>query len=141
VILADTGPLVALFEPRDADHEATKELLATLRGALVTTTPVLTEAFHLLAPASRGAAALREFIAARGLGVWFLDHDALSRALELMDRYADHPMDFADASLVTAAETLPTLSIFTLDRRDFSTYRARVGRTHKRFRVLDPARG
>jgi predicted nucleic acid-binding protein len=138
VILVDTGPLVALFDPRDPDHVATEKLLETLREALVTTTPVLTEAFHLLDPGRRGAAALREFVAERGLGVWFMDQDALERSFELMERYADHRMDFADASLVTAAETLATLSIFTLDRSDFSTYRARVGRTQKRFRVLDP---
>lgn len=115
-------------------------MLATLRSPLITTTPVLTEAFHLLDPASRGAEALGEFIAAKGLGVWFMDSSTLSRALELMKKYADHPMDFADASLVTAAEVLRTTSIFSLDRGDFSTYRVRIGRTAKRFRILDPAR-
>jgi len=139
VILVDTGPLVALFEPRDEDHGPTERALATLEGPLVTTTPVLTEAFHLIRPASRGAAALRDFIGARGLGVWFMDAGALSRAFELMGKYADHPMDLADASLVAAAETLRTTSVFTLDRSDFASYRARIGRTLKRFRVLDPA--
>lgn len=44
------------------------------------------------------------------------DAGALSRAFELMGKYADHPMDLADASLVAAAETLRTTSVFTLDR-------------------------
>jgi len=139
MILVDTGPLVALFDPRDDDHENTKQLLATLRSPLVTTLSVLTEVFHLLSPASRGAEALRDFIAARGMGVWFMDAGLLARAFELMHKYADHPMDLADASLVTAAEALRTTSVFTLDRNDFSTYRARIGRTSKRFRVFDPA--
>jgi predicted nucleic acid-binding protein len=140
VILTDTGPLVALFNPRDGDHRGSRDLLARLKGPLVTTTPVLTEAFHLLDPRSRGAAALREFIAARGVGVWFMDASTLARAFELMQKYADHPMDFADASLVTAAEALRATSVFTLDRTDFSSYRARIGKAQKRFRVLDPAR-
>lgn len=139
MILVDTGPLVALFDPRDHDHAPARRLLETLRSPLVTTVAVLTEAFHLLQPASRGAEALREFIDARGLGVWFMDAALLSRAFVLMRRYADHPMDLADASLVTAAEALRTTSVFTLDRSDFSTYRARFGRTWKKFRVLDPA--
>jgi hypothetical protein len=139
MILADTGPLVALFDPQDDDHQATRGLLATLRAPLVTTVPVLTEAFHLLDPASRGSAALQELIASRGLGVWSLDSASLSRALELMVRYADHPMDLADASLVAAAEALRTTTVFTLDRHDFATYRARIGNTWKHFRVLDPA--
>ncbi|HEX6766377.1 MAG TPA: PIN domain-containing protein [Polyangiaceae bacterium] len=140
MILTDTGPLVALFDPRDDDHRATEKLLATFKNPLITTTPVLTEAFHLLDPASRAAEALREFIDARGIGVWFMDQSSLGRALELMQKYADHPMDFADASLVTAAEVLRTTSVFTLDRGDFATYRPKIGRTPKRFRVFDPAR-
>ena len=140
MILTDTGPLVALFNPRDDDHQGTRDLLATLKSPLITTTPVLTEAFHLLNPASRGAEALREFVVARGMGVWFMDPSSLARALELMQKYADHPMDFADASIVTAAEVLGVTSVFTLDRADFSSYRARIGKAQKRFRVLDPAR-
>lgn len=139
MILADTGPLVALFDPKDGDHRAARELLATLRAPLITTTPVLTEAFHLLDPSSHGARALREFVTTRGLGVWFLNVEWLSRAFELMDKYADHPMDLADASLVAAAEAHRTRTVFTLDRGDFSTYRVRVGRSWKPFRVLDPA--
>jgi hypothetical protein len=48
-----------------------------------------------------------------------------------MERYADHPMDLADASLVVAAESLGTRRVFTIDRRDFATYRVRRGhRSH-----------
>jgi predicted nucleic acid-binding protein len=36
-------------------------------------------------------------------------------------------MDLADASLVVAAEALETTRVFTLDRQDFLTYRARRG--------------
>ena len=51
---------------------------------------------------SEGSEALRAMIAARGLGVHFLDAPAVERAFELMDRWADRPMDLADASLVCA---------------------------------------
>jgi len=136
MILVDTGPFVALFDPRDDYHGQARSMLATIREPLVTTVPVLTEVFHLLAPASRGADALRQFIAAGGVRVWFLRDASLSRAFELMQRYADHPMDLADASVVTAAEELHSTTVFTIDRNDFSAYRARVGRSFKRFRVI-----
>lgn len=68
MILTDTGPLVALFDARDPDHDATERVLAGLREPLVTTTPVLTEAFHLLNPKSRGAGALASSSARVGLG-------------------------------------------------------------------------
>ena len=136
MILVDTGPLVALFDPRDDAHAETRALLASVREPLFTTVAVLTEAFHLLDPSSRGSAALREFMNAGGMTVWFLSADSLARCFELMEQYADHPMDLADASLVTAAEHLRTTRIFTLDRRDFVTYRARIGRSRKAFTLL-----
>ncbi len=135
MILVDTGPIVALFDPRDDAHGEARALLRTARGPALTTIPVLTEAFHLLDPASRGSAALREFVTARGLTPWYLGEATLSRALELMAQYADHPMDLADASLVAAAESLRCTTVFTLDRGDFSTYRARVGRASRPFRL------
>lgn len=136
MILVDTGPLVALFDPRDDAHAETRALLASVREPLLTTVAVLTETFHLLDPSSRGSAALREFVNAGGMTVWFLSADSLTRCFELMERYADHPMDLADASLVTAAENHRTTRIFTLDRRDFTTYRARIGRSRKAFTLL-----
>ncbi|HEX5759878.1 MAG TPA: PIN domain-containing protein [Thermoanaerobaculia bacterium] len=136
MILVDTGPFVALFDPRDRYHTRCKALLPELREPLFTTVPVLTEAFHLLSPASRGSTALREFARRGGLSIWFFDPATLRRAFELMEEYADHPMDLADASLVAAAEELQVGRIFTLDRDDFSTYRVRRGRRLEPFELL-----
>jgi predicted nucleic acid-binding protein len=137
MILADTGPLVALFDAKDPEHDRCVSMLKRLRGSLWTTTPVLTEAFHMLQPQSVGSDRLREFRAKGGLNVWFLDGDALTRAFELMELYRDHPMDLADASLVTGAEALGTRHVFTLDRRDFLTYRVRRGHRHLPMRIVD----
>lgn len=128
--LIDTGTLVALFDRRDAAHDRSVRVLKGLREPLRTTTPVLTEAFYMLGPATREADLLRDFIERRGLSVWFFDENSMTRAFELMERYADHPMDFADASLVVAAELLGTRRVFTIDRRDFETYRVRRGHRH-----------
>jgi predicted nucleic acid-binding protein len=130
MILVDTGPLVALFDPKDGQHERCVKALKSIREPVLTTTPVLTEAFHMLGPASMGSDRLREFVERGGLSVWFLERLSLIRAFELMELYADHPMDLADASLVTAAESLGTRKIFTVDRKDFETYRIRRGHRH-----------
>lgn len=127
MILVDTGPWVALFDPRDGQHERCRRVLKTLREVLFTTVPVLTEAFHILGPKSQGSVRLRDFILRGGASVWFMDQPTLDRSFELMTQYADQPMDLADASLVVAAETLQTRRIFTLDRTDFSIYRVRRG--------------
>lgn len=41
-----------------------------------------------------------------------------------MDRYKDHPMDLADATLVALAEAQDVRTIFTLDEQ-FRSYRLR----------------
>jgi len=131
VILVDTGPQVALFDPHDAEHIRCRAILRTLQEPLYTTVAVLTEV--MLSPGSYGADRLREFIGQGGLVVWFMNEAGLQRAFELMEQYADHPMDLADASLIVAAEVLPTRKIFTIDRRDFATYRIR--RSHRYYGV------
>ncbi|MDZ7759061.1 MAG: PIN domain-containing protein [Desulfovermiculus sp.] len=138
MILVDTGPFVALFEPRDVYHTQCVDILATIQDTLMTTVPVLTEAFHLLGPGSKAFANLRLFISRGGVQVVYLQQEQLLKAFTLMETYADHPMDLADASLVTAAEWLDTRTIMTVDRRDFAAYKIRKGHTHISFSVLGP---
>jgi len=127
VILVDTGPLVALFDRKDKEHDRCVRALKSLREPLITTIPVLTETFYMLGPASRESDRLKDFIERRGLSLWFFDSGSLNRAFELMEIYAGHPMDLADASLVASAELLGTRKVFTVDRRDFETYKVRRG--------------
>jgi len=136
VILVDTGPLVALFDPKDGEHARCAAALKAIREALYTTVPVLTEAFHMLQPDSVGSDRLRDFVAQGGLSVWYFGEATLTRAFELMERYSDHPMDLADASLIVAAESLGVRKVFTLDRRDFKSYRIRRGHRHYELELL-----
>lgn len=136
MILVDTGPLIALFDPKDGAHARCRRALEGIREPLCTTTPVLTEAFHLLSPESIGSNGLRDFIARRGLSVWFLTEPTLQRAFELMEQYADQAMDLADATLVAAAEALNTRRVFSIDRRDFDRYRLKRGHRHVGFQVI-----
>ena len=136
MILVDTGPLIALFDPKDSAHAQCRQTLESVREPLCTTTPVLTEAFHLLSPASIGSNRLRDFISKGGMSVWYLTDTTLACAFELMEQYADQAMDLADATLVTAAETLGTTKVSSIDRRDFDRYRVKRGHNHVGFQVL-----
>lgn len=136
MILVDTGPLVALFDPKDGQHQRCVKTLEVVREPIRTTVPVLTEAFHMLGPGRIGSDRLREFVLRGGLSVWWFDLPTLARAFELMDLYSDHPMDLADASLVVAAESLGTRRIFTVDRKDFDTYRVRRGHRHYALEIV-----
>lgn len=136
MILVDTGPWVALFDPKDALHERCRAVFREIREKIYTTVPVMTEAFYMLSPESMGSQNLRKFILQGTATMWFMDWAAIERSFELMDKYADRPMDLADASLVVAAETLGTRKVFTLDHADFSTYRIRVGHRFERVDIL-----
>jgi uncharacterized protein len=111
-------------------------VLKTIQEPVATTAPVLTETFHMLSPGSHGADRVRDFVTVHGLAVWFMDSAGLERAFELMEQYADHPMDFADASLIAAAEALNTRKIFTVERQDFSAYRLRRGHRYYSVEIL-----
>ena len=141
MILVDTGPLVALFDANDQDHGVCRRLLDTLDEGLVTTIPVLTEAFHLLRPTRYRVSGLMDFVRNGGVGVLPLDGQSLRRCFELMMQYADLPMDFADASIVAAAEHSGTEKVFTLDRRDFTTYRITRGYHQVPFLIVGDASG
>ncbi len=137
MILVDTGPLVALFDPKDEHHSRCRKTLSSIRESLSTTVPVLTEAFHILEPQSVGSDRLRDFIAKKGASIWNFDRASLLRAFELMETYADRPMDLADASIIVAAEELKTRKVFTIDRNDFQTYRVRRGHRYYPLQILE----
>src|SRR5437764_14186418 len=123
--LLDTGPLVALLDRSEPDHDRVKSFMARLRGSrLLTTGAVVTEAFYLLSDLRDGPANLASFLDASATEVRdAFSPEALAAAVRLMSKYADVPMDFADATLVWIAELSGTDRILTLDRRGFSSYR------------------
>lgn len=130
MIIVDTGPLVALFDPRDSLHASCRNRLKGIRDSLTTTLPVLTEAFHILSPESRGSEQIRVFIERDGMSVHYSDDEELLRAFELMETYSDRPMDLADASVIAAAESIGVRKVFTVDHNDFETYRIKRGHRH-----------
>lgn len=122
VTLVDTGPLVALIDADDRDHQRCVEASRRLRSALITTWPVLTEAMYLLSGDPAGQDALLSAIENGDIGATNLGAEDLPVLRGLLRRYRDLPMDFADASLVCVAQRERILQVFTLDR-DFGVYR------------------
>lgn len=134
--LADTGALLAYLDRSDRWHERCRAAFVELRLPLVTSTAVLTELFHLVGDSRRETAVAWEFVRSGVLSIAPLSDRDLPDLVDLMRRYHDRPMDFADATLVRIAERESLSTIFTVDRDDFETYR--IG-GRKRFRIL-PAR-
>ena len=128
ICLIDIGPLVAYLDSSEADHDRIGEIIDGFVGTLATTAAVLTETMHFVRRTRNGAAAVSEFVSRSGMQVHAMCEPADVRAAaEMMLRYADTPMDFADATLVLLAERLAVADILTLDRRGFNTYRLTGG--------------
>jgi uncharacterized protein len=125
MILADTGFFYALVDKDDVWHARAETASRVLKEKWITTWPVLTEAVHLITRwlGVEPAAALMQEVAAGDIAVWEIPSDTLRRIPALMKRYADLPMDLADASLILLAESLGHGRILTTDERDFRTYR------------------
>ncbi len=123
MILVDAGPLVALVDADDQHHAKCVAALRALREPLATVWPPLTEAMYLLADLPKAQEAIWEMVERGALQLLPLHAADVSRIRELMRKYADRPMDMADASLLRVAEREGIRRIFTLDRKDFSVYR------------------
>ena len=134
-LLIDTGPLVAWFDADDGHHESVKRFLADYDGELLSTWLVMTETCHLLpGPA---VPVFMQWVASGGLTIIELPPSAAQALTDRMGKYADLPMDLADASLIWLAENLGVLDVLTLDRRDFGIYRTERGKALRN--LLDAA--
>lgn len=123
MILIDAGPLVALVDAGDQHHGRCATALRHLREPMATVWPALTEAMYLLADLAGAQEALWEMFERGAFQIVQLGASDIPRIRELMRKYANRPMDLADASLLRVAEREGIRKIFTIDRRDFSVYR------------------
>ena len=78
---------------------------------------------YLLADLAGAQEALWEMFERGAFQIVQLGASDIPRIRELMRKYANRPMDLADASLLRVAEREGIRKIFTIDRRDFSVYR------------------
>ena len=125
-VLLDTGPLVALFKRNDTHHKRAALWFKAHTGTLLTTQAVVTEVWHLVSESARlpmlrfvmAACEIREF-----------DAQGQARILTMLERYADLPMDYADATLLVLGEIEKTSTVATIDVNDFSVYRMTNGKS------------
>ena len=132
-VVADSGPLLALFNGADRWHRPVMTWLqANPEALLVTTWPVLTEVCALLARRVGNVAAL-DFLRWGQRGGFKLDAPdgdsidaALAQVLLISERFKDLPFDLADASVAETAARLGLDHVLTIDS-DFDVYRNAQG--------------
>lgn len=136
-VLVDTGFLVALFDKGDPLHAGAKEQLAALvrpqRCRLTTVWPTVVETCFFLN--ARGKSAFLEWIHRGALQLRHIEIMEFPELIAVIDRYADHRIDLADACLVWLAGKEDCNQILTTDRRDFDILRMPDGQPFERIWV------
>lgn len=120
-VIFDTGPLVAWLCPRDEHHGWVRHEFQHVAAGSLICEAVLAEACHLVAKEVVSHWRLIEFVRRVRLQPVSLANE-LEALGALLKRYADVPMDFADACVVRLAELHPGTTVCTTDS-DFRFYR------------------
>jgi predicted nucleic acid-binding protein len=121
-IVVDSGPLIALFDAGDVYHGRALEFVRQLRSQLISSTAVITEAMYVLDDSLQAQKNLLSWIQAGGLTLTEPEVADFERITALMEKYADLPMDFTDAVVVTLCERLGINHVASVDQ-DFTVYR------------------
>lgn len=110
--IMDSGPLVAWFSIRDTHHQwAARTCNHIAIGALVCEA-VLAEVCHLVAKDDVPPGRVMQLIEQKDLVLAPLTSE-IAALRTLLERYADAPMDFADACVVRLAELHPDAAVCT----------------------------
>ena len=122
-VILDTGPWIALLNPRDRHHGWATETWEYMSAPLHVCEPVVTETCFLAQRLGPGAQeAVLEFFQRGMIELSFrLAADGAAVA-ELLKRYRNVPMSLADACIVRMAEQRARSVVFTLDS-GFAIYR------------------
>jgi predicted nucleic acid-binding protein len=120
-VIFDTGPLVAWFCPRDKHHAWARQAFLQIPVGGLICEAVLAEVCHLVAKDGITRGKVLEFVEQGGLTPVFLGGE-FPVLRELLNQYADTPMDFADACIVRLAEIHAGSVVCTTDG-DFRVYR------------------
>src|SRR5579862_9676337 len=97
-VLLDTGAAIAILRASDEWHRVCIDALAGLRLPLLTSEAVLTEIFHLFGRSKANVEHAWNFVSSGTVRVAHIEDFEFPAIRDLMSRYWDRPMDFADAT-------------------------------------------
>ena len=130
MIVVDTGIFLAYFVASDPDHETARVLLESTDRRLATTPLVIAELdfFILERFGPEVEARVLRSLLESPVSITPFGPVELAACTRLLTRYQDLELGLTDASVMSAAEDLGTLTIATLDFRDFRAVTTESGR-------------
>jgi hypothetical protein len=123
IAILDTGPWVALIDRSESRHAECVQWLKNFSGRLYSTEAVLTEVLYILNFSITAQSAALDFVLQSVVEIVPSNPESLKKIKNLMKKYADLPMDFADATIVCLATQTGMQNIVTFDKRDFAIYK------------------
>ena len=123
IAILDTGPWVALIDRSESKHSECVQWLKSFSGRLYSTEAVLTEVLYILNFSIKAQCAALDFVLESIVEIVPSSRESLKKTKNLMKKYADLPMDFADATIVCLATETSIKNIVTFDKKDFTIYK------------------
>jgi hypothetical protein len=123
IAILDTGPWVALIDRSESRHTECVRWLKNFSGTLYSTEAVLIEVLYILNFSITAQCVALDFVLESVVEIVPSSADSLNKTKNLMKKYADLPMDFADATIVCLAAETGMQNIVTFDRKDFAIYK------------------
>ena len=123
--ILDTGPWVALIDRSESKHDMCVQWLKNYSGKLYSTEAVLTEVLYLLNFSVKAQTAAIDFVLKSVVEIIPSSVESLKKAKNLIKKYSDLPMDYADATIVCLAMDTGILDIITFDQKVFNIYRVK----------------
>jgi len=118
----DTGPWVALIDRSESRHTDCVQWLKDFYGKLYSTEAVLTEVLYILNFSIIAQSAALDFVLKSIVEIVPSNIQSLRKTKNLMKKYAELPMDYADATMVCLAINTGIRNIVTFDKKDFTIY-------------------
>jgi predicted nucleic acid-binding protein len=129
LILLDAGGLVAVLNERDPNHRAAAAALDRESPPFVLSPFALAELDYMITRRV-GVNVEIELLRDVATGAYDLapfEATDVEKALEVVERYREHDVGLADASIVVLAGRYGTNRVLTLDERHFRTLRTPAG--------------
>ena len=123
--ILDAGPWVALIDRSESKHDICVQWLKNYSGKLYSTEAVLTEVLYLLNFSVKAQTAAIDFVLKTVVEIIPSSFESLKKAKNLIKKYSDLPMDYADATIVCLAMDIGIHNIITFDQKDFNIYRVK----------------
>jgi predicted nucleic acid-binding protein len=123
IAILDTGPWVALIDRSESKHTECVHWLKNFSGRLYSTEAVLAEVLYILNFSITAQCAALDFVLNSIVEIVPASIESLKKAKNLMKKYADLPMDYADATIICLAAETNIQNIVTFDKKDFTIYK------------------